>query len=263
MEFKKRIVVKVGTNVMVNRDNRIVGPILKRLVDQIARLYEEDVITVLISSGSVIAGKEVLDNNDIEDQTIRRQVYSAVGQPRLMRHYYSIFHDYGMRCAQVLATKRDFDEGKHRENMINCYEGLLSQGIVPIANEDDAVSLSMSMFTDNDELASLVAELINADMLILLTDLDGLYDGHPDDKNSRLIKSVTTGQNMEHVIHRSEKKEGEGRGGMGSKLSVAKKTAAKNIPTFIANGKLDDSIIDIVHGKDVGTKIYDKELTAS
>lgn len=263
MEFKKRVVIKVGTNVMVNRDNRIVGPILKKLVDQIARLYEEDIMTVLISSGSVIAGKEVLDNNDIEDETVRRQVYSAVGQPRLMRHYYSIFHNYGMRCAQVLATKRDFDEGKHRENMINCYEGLLSQGIVPIANEDDAVSLSMSMFTDNDELASLVAELIHADMLILLTDTDGLYDGHPDDEESRLIKSVTTDQRVEHFIQSSQKKEGEGRGGMGSKLNVAKKTAAKNIPTYIANGKKDDSIIDIVHGKDVGTRIYHEELSSS
>ena len=259
MKFKKKIVVKVGTNVMVNRDNRIVGPILKKLVDQIARLYEEDVITVLISSGSVIAGKEILGDNQIEDKTIRRQVYSAVGQPRMMRHYYSIFHDYGMRCAQVLATKRDFDEGKHRENMINCYEGLLSQGIVPIANEDDAVSLSMSMFTDNDELASLVAELIQADMLILLTDTDGLYSGNPDDEDSHLIKSVTTDQKVEQFIQSSEKKEGEGRGGMASKLSIAKKTAAKNIPTYIANGKQDDSIIDIVHGKDVGTRIYCEE----
>ncbi|XWN38196.1 MAG: glutamate 5-kinase [Balneola sp.] len=259
MNYKKRVVIKVGTNVMVNRDNRIVGPILKKLVDQIARLYEEDIITVLISSGSVIAGKEVLDNNSIEDQTIRRQVYSAVGQPRLMRHYYSIFHDYGMRCAQVLATKRDFDEGKHRENMINCYEGLLSQGIIPIANEDDAVSLSMSMFTDNDELASLVAELIQADMLIMLTDTDGLYDGHPDDIDSRLIKTVTTAQKVDQFIQSSEKKEGEGRGGMGSKLNMAKKTAAKNIPTYIANGKHDDSIIDIVNGKEVGTRIYHEE----
>lgn len=259
MEYKKRVVIKVGTNVMVNKDNRIVGPILKKLVDQIARLYEEDIITVLISSGSVIAGKEVLDNNTIQDRTIRRQVYSAVGQPRLMRHYYSIFHDYGMRCAQVLATKRDFDKGMHRENMINCYEGLLSQGIIPIANEDDAVSLSMSMFTDNDELASLVAELINADMMILLTDTDGLYDGHPDDKDSRLIKSVRTDQKVEQFIQNSNKKEGEGRGGMGSKLKVAKRTAAKNIPTYIANGKLDDSIIDIVHGKDVGTRVYHEE----
>ena len=263
MKFKKKIVVKVGTNVMVNRDNRIVGPILKKLVDQIARLYEEDVITVLISSGSVIAGKEILGDNQIKDKTIRRQVYSAVGQPRMMRHYYSIFHDYGMRCAQVLATKRDFDEGKHRENMINCYEGLLSQGIVPIANEDDAVSLSMSMFTDNDELASLVAELIHADMLILLTDTDGLYSGNPDDEDSRLIKSVTTDQKVEQFIQSSEKKEGEGRGGMASKLSIAKKTAAKNIPTYIANGKQDDSIIDIVHGKDVGTRIFCEELETS
>lgn len=257
-EYQKRIVIKVGTNVMVNKDNRIVGPILKRLVDQIARLYEEDIITVLVSSGSVIAGKEVLDDNTIEDDTIRRQVYSAVGQPRMMRHYYSIFHDYGMRCAQILATKRDFDHGKHRENMINCYEGLLSQGIIPIANEDDAVSLSMSMFTDNDELASLVAELIDADMLILLTDTDGLYNGHPDDKDSRLIKTVQPEQDVEKYIQNSTKKEGEGRGGMESKVKIAKKTAKKEIPTYIANGKIDDNIMKIVHGEEVGTKVFSK-----
>ncbi|MFT6112802.1 MAG: glutamate 5-kinase [Bacteroidia bacterium] len=258
MEYKKRVVIKVGTNVMVNKDHRIVLPILEKLVAQIAQLYEEDIITVLISSGSVIAGKEVLDDNKIEDETIRRQVYSAVGQPRMMRHYYSIFHSFGMRCAQVLATKRDFDEGKHRENMINCYEGLLSQGIVPIANEDDTVSLAMSMFSDNDELASLVAELIQADMLILLTDTDGLYDGHPEDEHSRLIKSVSTDQKVEQFIQENKKKEGEGRGGMASKLNIAKKTAAKNIPTYIANGKQDNCIIDIVSGKDIGTKIYHK-----
>jgi glutamate 5-kinase len=117
------------------------------------------------------------------------------------------------------------------------------------------------MFTDNDELASLVAELIHADMLILLTDTDGLYDGHPDDANSNLIKSVTTDQNVEQFIQSSNKKEGEGRGGMSSKLNVAKKTAAKNIPTYIAHGKKDDSIINIVKGKEVGTRIYQKELS--
>ncbi|MBK6266154.1 glutamate 5-kinase [Marivirga sp. S37H4] len=258
-QYKKRIVVKVGTNVMVNKDNRIVVPILKKLVDQIARLYEEDVITVLISSGSVIAGKEVLNSNTISDRTVRRQVYSAVGQPRMMRHYYSIFHDYGMRCAQVLATKRDFDLGRHRDNMINCYEGLLSQGIIPIANEDDAVSLSMSMFTDNDELASLVAELIHADTLILLTDTDGIYDGHPDHDDSSVIRTVSTEQEVEQFVQSSNKKEGEGRGGMESKISVAKKTAAKDITTYIANGKRENVIMDIVHGKNVGTRIYKED----
>lgn len=251
---KKKVVIKVGTNVMTNRDNRIVGPILKNLVRQIAYLYERDIITVLVSSGSTIAGKEVLGECSIQDPSIRRQVFSAVEQPRMMRHYYSMFHDYGMRCAQVLATKRDFDPGLHRENMINCYEALLHEGIIPIANEDDAVSLSMSMFTDNDELASLVAELIDADMLIILTDIDGLYTGHPDDDDTRKLNTVSVDQNVEKYVQASEKGEGEGRGGMKSKLRIAKGTAKKNIPTYIANGKYDDIIIDILEGKEVGTK---------
>jgi len=250
----KRVVVKVGTNVLTNKDNRILGPVLRELVRQIAVLYERDVMVVLVSSGSAIAGKEVLGDMNITDKSIRRQVYSAVGQPRMMRHYYSLFHDYGMRCAQVLATKRDFDPGKHRENMINCYEGLLSEGIVPIANEDDAVSITMSMFSDNDELASLVAELIDADRLIILSDTEGLYTGHPDDEDSIRIKEVSFNQNVEQYVKASGKKEGEGRGGMASKLRIAKGTAQKNIPTYIANGKRANVIVDILDNKEVGTK---------
>ncbi|MBR9914843.1 MAG: glutamate 5-kinase, partial [Algicola sp.] len=217
-------------------------------------LYERDIMVILVSSGSAIAGKEVLGDTDIKDSSIRRQVYSSVGQPRMMRHYDSIFHDYGMRCAQVLATKRDFDPGKHRENMINCYEGLLSEGVIPIANEDDAVSLTMSMFSDNDELASLVAELLDADRLIILSDTDGLYTGHPDDDNSRKLNEVKVTQNVEQYVQASNKKEGEGRGGMASKLRIAKGTARKNIPTYIANGKRENVIVDIIDNKEVGTK---------
>ncbi|PZD77606.1 glutamate 5-kinase [Mesonia sp. K7] len=250
----KRIVVKVGTNVMTNKDNRILGPVLREIVRQIAVLYERDIMVILVSSGSAIAGKEVLNQCDIENPSIRRQVYSSVGQPRMMRHYYSIFHDYGMRCAQVLATKRDFDPGKHRENMINCYEGLLSQGIIPIANEDDAVSLTMSMFSDNDELASLVAEMVHADRLIILTDTDGLYTGHPDDAASKKLQKVTPHQNVEKYVQASSKGEGEGRGGMKSKLKIAKQTALKDIPTYIANGKKSNVIVDIIDGKEIGTK---------
>lgn len=254
---KKRVVVKVGTNVMTNLNNRIVVPILNNLVRQIAYLYERGVIVVLISSGSVSAGKEVLGLCGAKDTTTRRQIYSSVGQPRMMRHYYSMFHSFGMRCAQVLATKRDFDSGQYRNNMINCYEGLLQEGIIPIANEDDAVSLSMSMFSDNDELASLVAELVHADMLILLTDTDGLYTGHPNDADSKLLHHVNVDENVEHYVQANKKGEAQGRGGMESKLKVAKKTAAKGIPTFIANGKEENIIIDIVNGKQKGTEFTD------
>jgi glutamate 5-kinase len=250
----KRVVVKVGTNVLTNRDNRILQPVLRELVRQIAVLYEEDIMVILVSSGSAMAGMEILGDTQIKDKSVRRQVYSAVGQPRMMRHYYSLFHDYGMRCAQVLATKRDFAIGKHRVNMINCYEGLLSEGIVPIANEDDAVSLTMSMFSDNDELASLVAELVDADRLIILSDTEGLFTGHPDDADSVKINEVRTNQNVEQYVRASNKKEGEGRGGMASKLKIAKGTANKNIPTYIANGKRENVIIDILNNKKVGTK---------
>ncbi len=251
---KKRIVVKVGTNVMTNRDNRIVGPILRELVRQIAYLYERDIITVLVSSGSVIAGKEMFSENNIEDERIRRQVYSAIGQPRMMRHYYSIFDNFGMRCAQVVATKRDFAPGEYRDNMINCYEGLLSQGIIPIANEDDATSLHKGKFSDNDELASLVAELTGADQMILLSDIDGVYNGNPNDEHTEKLSVVKVDEDVEKYVQKSTKKEGEGRGGMESKLKIAKKTAASGIPTTIARGKTNNVIVDIVEGKDIGTK---------
>tara|TARA_R110000765_G_scaffold418163_1_gene521413 strand:- start:1473 stop:2243 length:771 start_codon:yes stop_codon:yes gene_type:complete len=253
---KKRVVIKIGTNVMTNKDNRIVGPILQELVRQVAALYEDDIMPVLVSSGSAIAGKEILGDSKETDPSIRRQIFSSVGQPRMMRHYYSLFHSYGMRCAQILATKRDFAPGMYRENMINCYEGLLAEGIVPIANEDDAVSLTMSMFSDNDELASLVAELIEADALILLTDTDGLYTGHPDSDDSTKLKNVHPEENVEQYVQESNKAEGEGRGGMKSKLKIAKATARKNIPTYIANGKRKNVIVDLMAGKDIGTKFH-------
>jgi glutamate 5-kinase len=255
--YKERIVIKVGTNVMTNKDNRIVRPVLRRLVKQIAELYERDIITILVSSGSLIAGKEVLGNSSIQNKAQKRQVYSAIGQPRMMSLYYTLFQEYGMKCAQVLPTKRDFSPGIHRENMINCCEGLLSEGVIPIANEDDAVSVAMSMFSDNDELASLIAKLINADKLIILTDIDGLYTGHPDLKSSNLIHNVDPKEDLEKYIKDKDnnKQEGEGRGGMGSKLIYAQQTAAHNIPTFIANGKKDNTIIDIIDGKDIGTKV--------
>lgn len=255
MKDKELIVIKVGTNVMTNRDNRIVRPVLKNLVKQIAELYERDILTILVSSGSVIAGKEVLGNSKIKNKTKRRQVYSAIGQPRMMRVYYNIFRDYGMKCAQVLPTKRDFNPGLHRDNMINCIEGLLEEGVVPITNEDDAVSIEMSMFSDNDELATLIAELMNASTMILLTDIDGIYNGNPDMEHTEVISDVEPKENLDKYISQDSKAEGEGRGGMGSKLNHAQLAAKMNIPTYIANGKTKNVIIDIIDGKQVGTKV--------
>lgn len=253
--YDQLIVVKVGTNVMINKNSRIVRSVLQNLVSQIADLYERNIMTILVSSGSAIAGKEVLGSSTIKDKSIRRQVYSSIGQPRMMRLYYNIFNDYGINCAQVLPTKRDFQPGVHRDNMINCYNGLLSEGVIPVANEDDTVSVTKSMFTDNDELASLIAELIGADKLIILTDTDGVFTGHPDDKDSELIDEVGHDENLDKYIQESDKAEGEGRGGMKSKLDVAQDSAERNIPTYIVNGKTENIILDIIDNDFVGTKI--------
>ncbi len=259
MEYKQRIVVKVGTNVMINRDKRLVHFILKKIVRQISELYENNTICVLVSSGSIIAGKELIYKNTIPHKEIREQVFSAVGQPRLMRYYYNIFARYGMRCAQVLATKHDFTPGEHRDNMLNCFEGLLSLGIIPIVNEDDVTSLREIKFSDNDELASNVAELIQADQLILLTDIDGVYNGNPADPNSQKIATVQIHENVEQYIQRSTKGEGEGRGGMKTKVKIAKEAAGKGIPTVIACGKTDHIITDIIKGKKTGTRFLISE----
>jgi len=253
--YDQLIVVKVGTNVMKNKNNRIVRPVLQNLVSQIASLYERNIMTILVSSGSAIAGKEVLGSSKIEDESVRRQVYSSIGQPRMMRLYYNIFHDFGINCAQVLPTKRDFQPGVHRDNMINCYKGLLSEGVIPVANEDDTVSLTASMFTDNDEMASLIAKLVDADKLIILTDIDGVYTGNPEDEGSELIEEVTSVENLDEYIQENTKGEGEGRGGMKSKIDVAQKSAKNNIPTYIVNGKTENIIIDIIDDEYVGTRI--------
>lgn len=253
--YDQLIVVKVGTNVMKNKNNRIVRPVLQNLVSQIADLYERNIMTILVSSGSAIAGKEVLGPSIIKDPSIRRQVYSSIGQPRMMRLYYNIFHDFGINCAQVLPTKRDFQPGVHRDNMINCYKGLLEEGVIPVANEDDTVSLTSTMFTDNDEMASLIAELVEADKLIILTDIDGVYTGNPSDEGTELIEEVSSVENLDQYIQPNKKGEGEGRGGMRSKISVAQKSAKNNIPTYIVNGKTENIILDIIDDEYVGTRI--------
>ena len=258
--YDQLIVVKVGSNVMKNKNNKIVRPILQHLVQQIAELYERNIMTILVSSGSTLAGKEVLGTSSIEDESIRRQVYSSIGQPRLMRLYYNIFHDYGINCAQVLPTKRDFQPGMHRDNMVNCYNGLLQEGVIPIANEDDTVSVTKSMFTDNDELASLVAELLEADKLIILSDIDGVYTGHPEDDDSELINEVKHNENLDEFVQENTKGEGEGRGGMKSKLDVAQKMAKKNIDTYIVNGNTQNIIVDIIDDNFRGTKFTKSNL---
>lgn len=259
MNKAKRIVIKVGTNVLTKEGGVLDKPIFRQIVVQLVKLIEEGWKPVLVSSGAVGAGISIIGKCEIEDEAIRRQVLSSVGQASLMKRYYELFHEYDIVCSQVLATKEDFSEGDHYQNMVNCFEGLLSQGIVPIVNENDVVSLTELMFTDNDELAGLTAQMIGAGRLVILSNVEGLYSGKPGAPGSELISTVTPKDDIFKQYIYTEKS-GMGRGGMVSKFQIARAVSSRGIETCIANGKRENVILDVIKGENVGTRFLANEL---
>ncbi|MCL4154138.1 UNVERIFIED_CONTAM: hypothetical protein GTU68_005369, partial [Idotea baltica] len=165
----KRLVVKVGTNVLARPDGLLDITSISQLVDQIADLKTRGVDVILVSSGAVGAGRSMMDIPEGLNKVVRRQVLSSIGQVRLMEIYRQLFSNHQLFCAQVLATKEDFRDRQHYINMQNCFLALLRDRVVPVVNENDVVAITELMFTDNDELAGLVAAMTNADGLVILS----------------------------------------------------------------------------------------------
>lgn len=251
---KLRVVIKLGTNVLTTDEGELDLNIFQNIVDQVAELKAMGHEVIMVSSGAVGAGKSIYQLTSVKSKTIQRQVYSSIGQVKLMNIYSDLFFQKGFVIAQVLVTKEDFTRGLvNYKNMRNCFRGLLKDSIIPIVNENDVVSLQELMFTDNDELAGLTAYMIGADKLIILSNMDGLYTGHPDDEGSVLINEVEP-NDKKILKYISSKKSGGGRGGMKSKLNVAMIASNKGIETHIANGKRAHIVLDILGGMNVGTK---------
>jgi len=186
----QRLVIKVGTNVLTRPDGRLDVTNISHLVDQVAALKAAGISLVLVSSGAVGAGRELLNTPADFGEVARRQVLSAIGQVRLMELYRQLFAGHNLHCAQVLATKGDFRDELHADNMLNCFRALLHDSVVPVVNENDVVAVTELMFTDNDELAGQVARMLEVDALVILSSVDGLFDGPPDAEESRLIPHV-------------------------------------------------------------------------
>ncbi len=256
----KNIVVKLGTNVLTDSNGQLDTSVIQRIVDQVASLKKEGNKVIIVSSGAVGAGKSIYQLSNVKDEIIQRQVYSSIGQVQLMNLYAEYFKHYNLVCAQVLATKEDFLGKEHYKNMKNCLKGLLKDDIIPIINENDVVSLKELMFTDNDELAGLTAYLIKADILVILTSVDGLFTGDPSDDASELINEVHLGDDS-HKRFITENKSTQGRGGMLTKFDTASRMAGKGIVTYLANGKKENILSAIVQGKQVGTCFHIAEAT--
>ncbi|MEM7101878.1 MAG: glutamate 5-kinase [Bacteroidota bacterium] len=254
MNRLKTIVVKVGTNVISTPEGMIDHALLKALVNQLVNLKASGYSVILVSSGAVGAGKAAMRIPYRTNKVVQRQVYSAVGQIKLMNFYDNLFNESDLHCAQILATKEDFRDRNHYLNMKSCFKGLLRDEIIPIVNENDVTSVTELMFTDNDELAGLIASMLNAEKLVILTNVDGVFNGHPDDSESQLIKEIDPDpEKVKSFI--TPVKSSFGRGGMLTKIAIAQKLSKIGISTYIANGKNPEVLSDIAAEKNPGTLI--------
>ncbi len=247
-----RIVVKIGSNVITRADGSVDTAFLKQLCHQVAQLHSEGKQVIIVSSGAVAAGRSQLPLSKKTDPVTRRQLLAAIGQNQLMQTYTHLFQAHDIHCAQVLVTKQDFSSRRHYLNIRNCLEGMLEHQVVPVINENDVVSVTELMFTDNDELAGLVAAMLNVHMLVILTNVAGLYDRSPKDPEAQLISLVEPSQTEFSGIVSAEKSE-FGRGGMLTKAHMAHKMAQMGTHVYIAGGKQEGVLLDIAAGKATGT----------
>ena len=230
----RRIVVKIGSNVLTREDGRPDTTRISALVDQLARLHRAGTEFILVSSGAVASGRSLLETRVGRIDTVSaRQLFSAVGQVKLLNRYYDLFNEYGIACGQVLTT-----------NQRNCMEAMLAAGVVPIVNENDTISVTELMFTDNDELSGLVAAMMGAEALVILSNIDGIYDGSPSDPASQVIRRVAPGRDLSQYIDTA--RSSRGRGGMTTKSRISSRAAGEGIEVVIANGRRDNILTDLI-----------------
>lgn len=249
----RRIVIKIGSNVLTQSNGLPDQERIGNLVDQIAELKKQGIEVILVSSGAVAAGRSLISVSDKYDAISTRQLLASIGQVKLINIYARLFEQHEMLCSQVLVTTDDFKGRLHYLNMKNCLEILLQHNVVPIVNENDVVSVTELMFTDNDELAGLIASMLNAQALILLTNVDGIYDGDPNKEGSSVISEVREAE-LDFSSFISSGKSQFGRGGMITKSNMAQKTSRLGISVHIANGTKDNILFDVLNNTAIQTR---------
>lgn len=254
----KRIIVKIGTSVITKRNGELDLKTLRNLVKETAQMRKKDTEVVIVTSGAVGTGRALVTLKDGRDSVVKKQVFAAVGQIKLMETYAKYFAKEGIVCAQVLATKEDFRDRQHYAHMKNCMENLLRNDVIPVINENDVVAVAELVFTDNDELAGLLAKQLKADAVFLLTEVEGVLVGDWKKGKEKVIPEISLPNIKSFERHITEEKSNFGRGGMRTKFEIAKRLARLGITTHIANGKRRGVLYDIEKGLPVGTKFLPK-----
>lgn len=257
---KKRIVIKVGTSTLTHCTGSLNLRIMDKLAMVLSDIKKNDTEIILVTSGSITAGVSKLGLNERPKSVKERQAAASVGQCELMFTYDKLFSQYGQMVSQILLTRAITDNDLYRNNIINTFETLLTYGVIPIVNENDTVAVDELVYGDNDTLSAITAKLVNANMLIILSDIDGFYDKNPQlNENAKLVPVV------EEITLEIENSAGDsqslvGTGGMSTKISAAKIAVNAGIDMVICNGKQPESLYDILEGKQVGTIFRGKKV---
>lgn len=230
-----KITIKIGSNVLANEQGGLNTNRVAHIVDDIANLHKAGKKIILVSSGAVASGKGLIHMDKKMDPVSTRQLLSSMGQVKLINQYSNLFAQHNINIAQVLVTKEDFRTREHYLNMKNCVSSLWENDVIPIVNENDAVSVTALMFTDNDELSGLMASMMSCEALFILSNVDGIYNGDPKQEDAEVIRSIGK-ENSDLSQYISTGKSDFGRGGMLTKCRIAQKTAASGIHVHIANG---------------------------
>jgi glutamate 5-kinase len=254
----KRIVIKVGSSILASIEKGLQYEVFSHLTKEISDLKRQGYEIVLVSSGAIAAGMEKLGYKTRPQAITQKQATAAVGQTRLMNIYESYFSRYQQMVAQVLLTHDDLSHRRRFLNARNTLLTLLEIGIIPVINENDTVVVDEIKFGDNDNLSALVTNLIGADLLIILTDMDGLCDSDPRvNPHARCIPLVEDiDMDMEGFV--GETKSEMSVGGMISKIQAARKASRFGIPTVVAQGTREGVLRQILKGKEIGTLILPK-----
>lgn len=265
LRSSKRIVIKVGTSTLTYDTGKLNFTRIDKLARVMSDLSNQGKELVLVTSGAIGVGVGLLKLKEKPKTLREKQAVAAVGQCELMHIYSKFFLEYGHIVGQILLTRDVVEDDVGRQNVINTFETLLEKGIIPIVNENDSVSVEeiefghKRVFGDNDTLSAIVAKLVKADLLILLSDIDGFYDCDPRKNSCSKLISV-----VEKITPEIEKCAGgvgtkRGTGGMSTKLSAGKIANSSGIDMVIANGNNPGVIMDILDGKDIGTLFLSKK----
>ncbi len=251
----QRLVVKLGTSTLTAGTPHLSEDTLANLVSQIAALCDSRCEVILVSSGAMAAGREALSFPKLPKEIPAKQMLSAVGQPRLMAIYEKLFAHHNRTVAQVLLTRQDLTQRRSYLNSRNTLLALLNQKVLPIVNENDAVTTEEIRVGDNDNLSALVANLVDADLLLMLTDQPGVFTADPrTDPNAKLLTKITNSEIPEELWKSASASKDElGTGGMITKLQAADLARRSGTNVVIASGTETDAILRTTKGESIGT----------